>query len=92
MNTIPTLTRDERMVLIERAVSDMRNGVIVDLIDASYCSYALCIGDFRDLGMSTKNVWRTGMNWTWNGPGAICLSGEVLQPGDQSVEYDMDWS
>jgi hypothetical protein len=92
MNQIRSLTRDERAVLIDRAIEDMRNGVIVDLIDASYCSYALSIGDFRDLGMSTKNVWRTGMNWTWNGPGAVRLSGEVLQPGDSSCDIDMDWS
>jgi hypothetical protein len=86
------LTRDERTVLIEAAIQELNAGKIVDLVDASYCSYALSIGDFRDYGMSVKNVWRTGMNWTWNGPGVINLDGTLLGPGDQSVECDMDWS
>lgn len=89
---IKTLAMEERTNLRNSAIKDMEAGVIVPLIDASYCSYGLCIGDFRDNGMSAKNVWRTGMNWTWNGPGTICLSGEILKPGQQSQDIDMDWS
>ena len=86
------LTKEERAHLMEEAIQRMKNGLVVSLIDASYCSYALCIGDFRENGMSEKNVWRTGMNWSWNGPGTIELHGEILQPGDQSEDMDMDWS
>lgn len=90
---IKCLTKEERQSLIRAAIERMKAGEVVDLVDASGCAYALCIGDFRDVGMSVKNVWRTGMNWTWNGPGAIRLnSGEVLQPGQDSEEIDMDWS
>lgn len=87
------LTKEERQELMVAAIERMKAGEIVDLIDASGCAYALCIGDFRDNGMSIKNVWRTGMNWFWNGPGAIRLhGGEVLQPGQYSEDIDMDWT
>lgn len=89
---ITILTKDEREALMKDAIARMTAGEIVDLVDASGCAYALCIGDFRDVGMSVKNTWRTGMNWTWNGPGAIRLSGEILNPGQESEEIDMDWS
>lgn len=89
---IKLLTKDEREALMKNAIARMTAGEIVDLVDASGCAYALCIGDFRDIGMAQKNTWRTGMNWTWNGPGAINLQGEILHPGQQSQEIDMDWS
>lgn len=86
------LTLEERRSLMASAIKDLEAGIMVPLIDASYCAYGLCIGDFRENGMAVKNVWRTGMNWTWNGPGTIVLNGKVLQPGQDSVEIDMDWS
>jgi len=90
---IDVLSREQKSQMIDDAIEKMSGGEIVDLIDASGCAYALCIGDFRDNGMATKNVWRTGMNWTWNGPGTIRLhGGEILHPGQQSEDVDMDWS
>lgn len=90
---ISVLSKETRQRLMEIAIESMKNGDIVDLVDASGCSYALCIGDFRDIGMAVKNTWRTGMNWTWNGPGSIRLSGrEILHPGQESEEIDMDWT
>jgi hypothetical protein len=87
------LTKEERQTLIEAAIAKLNAGEIVDLVDASGYACGLCIGDFRDSGMSKKNTWRTGMNWTWNGPGSIRLSGrEILQPGQESEEIDMDWT
>lgn len=86
------LTLEQRVNLRNSAIKDMEAGVIVPLVDASYYAYGLCIGDFRDNGMAVKNTWRTGMNWTWKGPGSICLDGEVLKPGQESQEIDMDWS
>lgn len=89
---IKILTKDERDALMKDAIDRMMKGEIIDLIDASRCAYTLCIGDFRDNGMAVKNTWRTGMNWTWKGPGSICLDGEVLKPGQESREIEMDWS
>lgn len=89
---IKHLTKEERKQIMDDAVARLKAGEIVDLIDASGCSYALCIGDFRENGMAEKNVWRTGMNWIWNGPGTINLDGEILNPGQQSREIDMDWT
>lgn len=85
-------TADERKVLLDEAIEKLKSGEIVSLIDASFCAFGLCIGDFRDVGMSVKNTWRSGMNWTWKGPGTINLSGELLAPGQESQEIDMDWS
>jgi len=73
-------------------IEDLKAGKVVDVIDASGCAFGLCIGDFRDVGMSVKNTWRTGMNWTWNGPGTIRMNGRVYEPGSETEEIDMDWS
>jgi hypothetical protein len=73
-------------------IEDLKTGKVVDVIDASGCAFGLCIGDFRDVGMSVKNTWRTGMNWTWNGPGTIRMNGRVYKPGSETEEIDMDWS
>ena len=89
---IKLLTKDERETLMKDAIDRMTKGEIVDLVDASWCAYAICIGDFRENGMATKNTWRTGMNWTWNGPGVVNLQGELLKPGQESQDIDMDWS
>jgi hypothetical protein len=62
------------------------------VIDASYSGYTLAIGDFRDFGMSEKNVWRTGMNWIWHGPGTISIYGKTYEPGSQTEDVDMDWT
>lgn len=74
--------------IIER----LKSGEIIDVIDASYVRDGLCIGDFRSVGMSEKNTWRDGMNWTWKGPGTIRMNGKVYEPGEQTEEIDMDWS
>jgi hypothetical protein len=86
------LTQAERTVLLYEAIMKLNAGEIVKLIDASGCAFGLCIGDFREAGMSKKNVWRDGMNWTWKGPGTIDLDGEILSPGQESREIDMDWT
>ena len=74
--------------IIER----LKSGEVIDVIDASYYRDGLCIGDFRGVGMSEKNTWRTGMNWTWNGPGTIRMNGKVYESGSETEEIDMDWS
>jgi hypothetical protein len=86
------LTAEERQLMLADAIERLKKGEVVNLRDASGSAIDICIGDFRALGMAEKNTWRTGMNWTWKGPGTINLHGEILKPGDRSVEIDMDWS
>ena len=73
-------------------IKDLKSGKVIDVIDASGCSLGLCIGDFRNVGMSEKNTWRDGMNWTWKGPGTIRMNGKIYVPGSETEEIDMDWS
>lgn len=89
---IKLMSRDEKIKQVADAVERLIAGEIVDVIDASYSAHSLAIGDFRDVGMSKKNVWRTGMNWTWIGPGKIIMNGTVYSPGDQTEDIEMDWS
>lgn len=77
---------------LDEAIEALNSGQIVDVTDASYFRDGLCIGAFRDVGMSVKNTWRTGMNWTWNGPGTIRMDGKLYTPGSETEEIEMDWS
>ena len=86
------MSRDEKIKQVEDAEQRLLADEIVDVIDASYSAHVLAIGDFRMFDMSEKNVWRTGMNWTWKGPGKIRMNGKIYSPGDQTEEIDMDWS
>lgn len=92
MNMIKIMTREEKSNQVLEAVEKLKAGEVVDVIDASYSAYSLAIGDFRSVGMSEKNTWRTGMNWIWKGPGAVRMNGKVYEPGDQTEEIDMDWN
>lgn len=89
---IKLLSREEKSTQILEAIEKLKAGEVVDVIDASYSAHSLAIGDFRVVGMAEKNVWRTGMNWIWNGPGTIRMGGKVYEPGDQTEEIDMDWT
>lgn len=86
------LSREEKAALFDEAVERIKAGEVISIHDASGSAIAVCIGDFRAMGWAEKNVWRTGMNWTWKGPTAIMLSGERVEPGKETVEVDMDWS
>ena len=77
---------------LSEVIELLKSGEIVDVVDSSGYAFGICIGDFRDVGMSEKNTWRTGMNWTWKGPGSIRMGGKVYEPGDETEEIDMDWS
>lgn len=89
---IKCLTAEERKDLLESTIASLREGMIVPIIDASYCAYGICIGDFVSAGMAEKNVWRDGMNWTWKGPGTIVVNGKIVEPGHQTEEIEMDWT
>lgn len=77
---------------IAEAIAVLESGKILDVVDASRCLNKICIGDFLSVGMSEKNVWRDGMNWTWKGPGKIRMNGRIYSPGDATEEIEMDWS
>ena len=89
---IKLLSGDEKKAQILEAIDKLLSGEIVDVDNASGSAYSLCIGDFRMVQMSTKNTWKTGMNWTWNGPGTIRMNGIIYKPGHETEEIDMDWS
>ncbi len=86
------MSHDEKVKQVEDARQRLLAGEIVAVIDASYSAHSLAIGDLRVVGMSEKNTWRSGMNWTWVGPGTISMNGVVYTPGSQTEEIDMDWS
>lgn len=85
-------THEEKAAMIADAVEKINKGEVVEFVDASYCAYALCIGDLRDIGWSKKNVWRSGMNWTYLGPNSISVNGEIIKTYGETEEIDMDWS
>jgi predicted transcriptional regulator len=89
---IKLLSREEKTSQILEAVEKLKAGEVIDVLDASYSAHSLAIGDFRTVCMAEKNVWRTGMNWTWKGPGTIRVNGKVYEPGEQTEEIDMDWT
>jgi|AntAceMinimDraft_5_1070358.scaffolds.fasta_scaffold134278_1 hypothetical protein len=89
---IKLMSAEEKKAQVLAAADLLNSGKVVNVVDASYSAYALAIGDFRSVGMAEKNVWRTGMNWTWKGPGSITMNGTVYNPGEQTEEIDMDWS
>ena len=86
------LTQTERDQKINEIVSKLKAGETVKLIDASFSAFGVCIGDFREMGWSIRNTWRTGMNWTWVGPGKVDLDGQILKFAGQSEEVDMRWT
>ena len=85
-------TREEKLAMVADAVERIRAGEVLSVADASYSALGLCIGDFCEIGWATKNTWRSGMNWSWNGPAPIRVNGEYLLPGMDTAEVDMDWS
>ncbi len=88
----PILSAEARQALMQKAIEQMSKGEIVDVVDANYSAFSLCIGDFARKGMALRNTWRDGMNWSWEGPGRINLQGQILNPGQESLEIEMDWS
>lgn len=78
--------------MIAQAVEQIKSGQVIDIIDASGSAFAVCIGDFREIGWADKITTRSSMYWRWTGPTAVRVSGQLVQPGDCTEEIDMDWS
>lgn len=74
------------------AVEEIQSGNIPDVVDASYSRGHVCIGDFRKNGWSEKIVTRRSMYWHWTGPGAIRVSGKIIQSNSYTEEIEMDWT
>lgn len=89
---IKLMTAQESLEAFEDAVAKIRAGELVDIVDASSCAYAVCIGDFRANDWAEKIVTRNSMWWHWTGPNAIRVSGKIVQPNSYTEEIDMDWS
>ena len=53
---------------IERACFLIKMGTLIDVDDASSSRDSLCIGDFRDIGWSTRVATRDSLCYEWNGP------------------------
>jgi hypothetical protein len=78
--------------MFEAAVVRVSMGQLIDVIDASGCSTGVCIGDFRDIGWSERVATRSSLYYRWNGPSAIRVGGEIIEPGSSTEEVEMDWS
>jgi|TARA_R110002167_G_scaffold130125_4_gene313578 hypothetical protein len=77
---------------IERACFLIKMGNLVDVVDASSSRDSICIGDFRDIGWSTRVTTRDSLYYEWNGPHPVKVNGEIINPGESTEEIEMDWS
>jgi len=83
------MTKQEQL---NDAIARISIGQLIDVIDASGCSTGVCIGDFRDIGWSTRISTRDSLYYAWNGPSAIRVGNEIIEPGSTTEETEMDWS
>ena len=77
---------------LQDAIARISMGQLIDVIDASYTSTDVCIGDFRDIGWSERVSTRSSLYYRWKGPSAIRVGGEIIEPGSSTEETEMDWS
>ncbi len=86
------MSREDKQKLFESAVIDITSGFIVDVDDASGSSDSVCIGDFRNIGWSTRVSTRDSLYYAWDGPNPIRVGGKIVNPGETTEESEMDWS
>lgn len=84
--------KEAKELMFESAVIDITAGCVIDVIDASGCSEGVCIGDFRNIGWSTRISTRDSLYYAWNGPSPIRVGGQIINPGETTEETEMDWS
>jgi hypothetical protein len=89
---IKILSREEKQQLVFQAVANIAAGIPVKLLDASGCTYAVCIGDLRDYGWAEKICTRNSMYWHYTGPNSIIVGDVVVKSGEYTEEFEMDWS
>ena len=83
------MTKQEQ---VQDAIARISIGQLIDVIDASWTSSGICIGDFRDIGWSERVATYDSLYYRWNGPSAIRVGGKIIEPGSHTEETDMDWS
>ena len=86
------ISPEEKQELLNDAIARISIGQIIDVVDASGSSNTVCIGDFRDIGWSTRVATRDSLYYAWNGPSAIRVDGVIIEPGSTTEEFEMDWS
>jgi len=86
------LNQETKEQMLNAAIVDITSGSIIDVADASWMSDTVCIGDFRDIGWSTRISTRDSLYYVWNGPNAIRVEGQIVNPGETTEEVEMDWS
>ena len=83
------MTKQEQ---VQDAIARITNGEIIDVIDASWSSTGVCIGDFRDIGWSERVATYDSLYYRWKGPSAIRVGSKLVNPGGHTEESDMDWT
>jgi hypothetical protein len=86
------LTAEQKAEMIDQAIERIRNGEVITVADASFFALGLCIGDFRNIGWSERCTDRYGMWYEWNGPTAIVVGSNRIEPGHKTIYVEMDWS
>jgi|TARA_B110000908_G_scaffold102116_1_gene120358 hypothetical protein len=86
------MSKEDKKALFDQAVDAITTGVLIDVDDASGSSNSVCIGDFRDNGWSARVATRDSLYYDWYGPNPIKVGGKIINPGQSTVEVDMDWS
>lgn len=86
------MTKEDKQELLNDAIARISIGQIIDVVDASGSSNHVCIGDFRNIGWSTRVATRDSLCYAWNGPSAIRVDGVIVEPGGTTEEFEMDWS
>lgn len=81
-----------RKQLLAEAIEKIKAGEVIEVVDASGYAFGVCIGDFRDIGWSSRETVRDGMWYEWNGPTAIIVEGKRIEPGGRTEFVEMDWS
>lgn len=83
------MTKQEQ---VQDAIARISMGQLIDVIDASWTSSGVCIGDFRDIGWSERVATSYSLYYRWKGPSAIRVGGDIVEPGSSTVETEMDWT
>ena len=83
------MSKEDKQALFDEAVGAITMGALVDVEDASGSSNSVCIGDFRDIGWSTRISTRDSLYYAWNGPNPIRVEGQIVNPGETTEEIEV---
>ncbi len=86
------LSQLEKRKLLNDAIRRINSGEVIEVADSSSSSIGVCIGDFRSIGWSERCTSRDSLWYEWNGPVAIIVGGDMVEPHSSTIRADMDWS